>query len=401
MTIGIRYVSYPDHSGYGLTALAYIRGLCNAGVPVWWQPLMWLGNTHAFWRPELGIEALAVAAEADRDAMLQDLPTLLRHTGAKPYDTVIVQTVPEHWPGMFEAGKRNVGYTTWETDALPPHWPPLLDRPDRILVPCTLNRRLFEAAGVAPPVRVVPHMRRHAWNPAPPADVAALRQRLGVPDDHFVFYSIGVWDPRKAHADLVACFARAFCAEDRVSLVLKTSTRVHALTQDIDRDGDIHQRVQAKLAAVAAETGRSSPHVAVIAADGVPGRTIDVLHAAGDCFVSLTHGEGWGVGAFDAATLGKPVLVTGYGGPEDFLGAGYPGLLDYTMVTVSGWRADASFRPPQRWAQVDLAQAERMLRRMVARHADFLEPAAEAAERIANRYAEPVVIRDFLAALDG
>ena len=29
---------------------------------------------------------------------------------------------------------------------------------------------------------------------------------------------------------------------------------------------------------------------------------IDLIHAAGDVFVSLSHGEGWGLGAFEAAT---------------------------------------------------------------------------------------------------
>ena len=42
----------------------------------------------------------------------------------------------------------------------------------------------------------------------------------------------------------------------------------------------------------------------------------DAIHAIGDCYVSLTHGEGWGMGAFDAATLGKPVLITGWGSPR-------------------------------------------------------------------------------------
>ena len=37
------------------------------------------------------------------------------------------------------------------------------------------------------------------------------------------------------------------------------------------------------------------------------------LHARGDCFVSLCHSEGWGLGSFEAAALGNPVLITNYG----------------------------------------------------------------------------------------
>jgi glycosyltransferase involved in cell wall biosynthesis len=117
--------------------------------------------------------------------------------------------------------------------------------------------------------------------------------------------------------------------------------------------------------------------------------------------VSLTHGEGWGMGAFEAAALGKPVLITGFGGPCEFLGDDYPGLIGYTMVPVAGWTRNASFQAPQRWALADAHDARRKLRRMVVRYGDYLEAAARVAERIVNRYAEPVVARQLIAALDG
>ncbi|NDP43321.1 MAG: glycosyltransferase family 4 protein [Aromatoleum sp.] len=401
MTIGVKFLTYPDHSGYGLAALAYVRGLHNAGVPVWWSPLVVRGNRHVAWRPDDGLDELPVACEAADDAALQDVAALARVAGPKAYDTVVFQTVPELWPQLAEPGKRNVGYTVWETDALPPHWLPLLNAPDSVLVPSAMNRALFERAGVTKRVHTIPHIRRHAWNEISPADSAALRRQLGIPDDHFLFYTIGVWDPRKALADLVAVFAREFSGHDKVSLVVKTSTRIHPLALDRGPAGGIGELVRTIVDRVAAEKGRPPPQVALVAADGVAGRAIDTLHATGDCFVSLTHGEGWGMGAFDAAALGKPVLITGYGGPAEYLGPDYPGLLDYTMVPVSGWSAEASFRLPQRWAQVDPVEAGRTMRRMVARYADFLDPAAIAGERILNRYAEPVVVRQLMAALDG
>ena len=401
MTIGVKYCSYPDHSGYGLAALAYVRALHTAGVPVWWAPVILRDGRQRLWRPDDGLAALPLASAAENDIAVQDLLALLQVAGPKPCDTVVVHMVPEHWPALAEPGKRNIGYTVWETDALPAHWLPLLCVPDKVLVPCTMNQTLFTRGGVTKPVDVIPHIRRHGWNEASSTHGAELRRQLGVPDDHFVFYSIGVWDPRKALGDLVNVFARTFCGDDKVSLVLKTSTTISGLAVDCGPTGDIAERVRTLQARAAVETGRSPAHIALLAADRVPGRVIDALHATGDCYVSLAHGEGWGLGAFDAATLGKPVLIAAYGGPADYLGADYPGCIDYTMVPVSGWVPTASFRPPQRWAQPDPVDAGRKLRRMVARYADFLEPAAQAAERIANRYAAPVVTRQMIAALDG
>jgi glycosyltransferase involved in cell wall biosynthesis len=342
-----------------------------------------------------------LARHADTDAAVIDLAALLKATGERPYDTVIIHAVPEHWPRLIEAGKRNVGYTVWETDALPSHWLPLLNLPDKVLVPSGTNRTVFMDGGVTPPVTVVPHIRRHSWTEGSAADGVALRNQLGVPQDHFVFYSINVWDPRKALADLVSVFSRAFCADDKVSLVLKTSTAINVSSLERRTAGGIPERIRALQDGIAAETGRPCAHVALIAADGLAGRVVDALHATADCFASLSHGEGWGMGAFDAATLGKPLLIAPYGGPGDYLPADYPGFIDYTMVPVSGWTVGASYQPPQRWAQPDLADAGRKMRRMVVRHSEFLGPAALAAEHIVNRYAEPVVARELIAALDG
>ena len=400
MGLGIKYISYPDHSGYGLSALAYVRALYNAGVPVWWVPLIVRGNRHAPWVFGDPVEELPLARDAGRDAALQDVVALTQAAGPKPYDTVVFQTLPEHWPGLLEAGKRNIGYTVWETDRLPDHWPPLLSLPERVLVPCAMNHALLTASGLGRPVRVVPHIRRHSWNYVTPSDVASLRQQLKIPEDNFIFYSIGTWDPRKALSDLITVFSSEFSGHDRVTLVLKTSTHMHQQSVERLAGLGIQAFVDALAARVRQLTGRPSPHIVVVPADGVAGQVIDTLHALGDCFVSLTHGEGWGLGAFDAACLGKPVLITGYGGQCDYLGTDYPGLIPYAMTAVSGWTPDASFQPPQHWAQADLVEAGRLMRRVVSRYGDFLEAAGAVAVRLANRYSEPVVGREFQNALD-
>ncbi len=41
------------------------------------------------------------------------------------------------------------------------------------------------------------------------------------------------------------------------------------------------------------------------------------------------------------------------------------------------------------------------MRRVVSRYGEFLEAAESVSERLANRYAEPVVAREFMNALDG
>src|SRR5579864_1736088 len=203
MTIGVKYIAYGNSSGYGLAALAYVRALHNAGVPVWWQP-WFLGPHPEMWRPEHGLSRLPLARAAGGDAALADLPSLIAAT-SRPidYDIVLVHTVPEHWPRFIESGKRNVGYTVWETDALPSHWPGLLNAMQAVTCPSRMSAEVFIRGGVTRPVRVVPHIRRYAWSESTRDDAIALRLRMRIPDDHYVFYSIGAWDPRKALPDLL------------------------------------------------------------------------------------------------------------------------------------------------------------------------------------------------------
>jgi hypothetical protein len=174
MNMRIRYFSLGDCSGYGLAALAYMRGLHHSGAEVHWQPMVW------------------------RDG--------------------IARTAP-----------RRVGHVAWETDRMPAHWFELLHGVDHLMVPCEWNRETFLAAGVATPISVVPHVRRHAVNEYTPAELDALRARLGVPAQHRVFYTIGEWRPRKALENLLRIYAQAFTGTDPVSLIIKTSRMAHTL----------------------------------------------------------------------------------------------------------------------------------------------------------------------------
>jgi len=79
-----------------------------------------------------------IHAQHDRYfSSFSDTRTLL-----EAFKASVAHTVPEHWPALFEPGKRNVGCTVWETDRIPAHWRTLLDRADRILVaePCSRDQ---------------------------------------------------------------------------------------------------------------------------------------------------------------------------------------------------------------------------------------------------------------------
>jgi glycosyltransferase involved in cell wall biosynthesis len=393
---GILFHSFVEPSGYGLAGIGYVRALVNAGVPVRWVPVVRAGDDV---RPRHPGDAIPLGMTATEDESLADLPALLDAT-SRPLDcdVVVAHTVPEHWPTLFRPGKRNVGLTVWETDRIPAHWRTLLDGAERVIVPCTQNRDVFVAGGVRSPVHVVPHVRRHAWNAFTPAEIEAARERFGLGGARFVFYAISAWDPRKALPGLLAAFVRAFRADDGVALVLKTGPVGYGAPPFYAQESTLGMAQRAVDAATDA-LDRDAPTICVLPYE-LSGRGIDLIHAIGDAYVSLSHGEGFALGLFDAATRGTPAIATGWGGHLDYLVPDWPGAVPCRMAIVPVWPPwRPSYWPSQRWAQPDPDAAVAAMQALVADPGPARAAAAAIAESIANRYAEPVVAKAFVEAL--
>lgn len=396
----IKYISYGDTTGYGLSGLAYLRGLLNGGLEVQWQPVFWGPQGLQFWTPDLAPQLLEAVRASGADPALRDLPAILARTAApRDYGIVVAHLVPEYLEACLEPGKRNVAYCTWESDRIPAHWPAILNRFDAVLVPSTFNAEVFRAGGVTVPVHVVPHIRRHAHDDVTPAQRAAMRAQLGIGADHHVFYTIGAWMLRKDLPRLVEAFLAEFSPDEPAALCIKTSTRPVHFPLPHEQGKTSLQLVQETMAACAARLGRARlPTVGVLAGDGIDGAWIDCLHQVGDTYVSLARAEGWGMGAFDAAALGRPVVMTGWSGQLDFLGRDHPGLVGGALAPID-WPG-TSYGPDHRWAIADVADARAKMRYRFE-HRDRPDPHARGlSETIANRYAEGAVMRLFRRALD-
>jgi glycosyltransferase involved in cell wall biosynthesis len=164
---------------------------------------------------------------------------------------------------------------------------------------------------------------------------------------------------------------RSFSIDDPVSLVVKT--------------GRMGPRSAAAAESTATETlvaelAEFYPRAAnvVLIDDGLTAAEIELLHAAGDCYLSLTHSEGWGLGVFEAAAAGNPVIITGWGGQLDFLGSEWPYLIEYQMTPVMDARGRGSYLPTQRWAAPSMDHAVHLIREVYThpdrarRHGDVL-----------------------------
>jgi glycosyltransferase involved in cell wall biosynthesis len=389
---GLRYISWNNTSGYAVTAKAYVRALVRAGIDVTWTPMLSRPGLDEIRSPQ-GI-ACPILASA--------------HFRPVAYDTVLIHTVPEYYPPLIaderRAGRRILGYAVWELETLPQRWPAILNQLDGILVPCRWNAEVFRRSGVEVPIHVVPHLSQFADTP-PVADTdrAALSARLGTMaprPGQYVFYNIGFWSNRKAPYLALEAYFRAFTAADPVLMIVKTSVNDITEIRRHWRNGFRPEfpSPHESLGRIMADH-RDPPPVAAIADESLEDGEIQALHERADCFVSLTRTEGWGMAAFEAARLGKPVVMTGYGGQLDFLPGDHCWLVDYTMVPVHEPTWSAGYKPGDRWAAPSVTEAATHLRAIFADQATASQRASGLARHVASQFSPEAVTASLIQAL--
>lgn len=368
----LRYVAENGSTGYGVAAGRLVAAVRESGVDV---ELMGVADTH------LGDGARWVTHSRD------DRSRAKRACAQAP---TVMHLVPEHLARVrASTAGAVVVHTVWETDGLPARWPALLNSSDGVLVPTEWNREVFRAGGVRVPIEVVPHV---ACVPG----AAAHGQAIDIPDDLIVFYNISRWDERKVPYLALHAFLEAFTADDPVALVLKTGLLSEARPPDgWGRRSPMYWTTSWHVARLLRRYPR--PPRVYLHVDDWDDERIAALHARGDCYLTLTHGEGWGIGSFDACAYGNPVIATGWSGHLAYL-EDSPLLVDYDLVAVDN-RAVASYSPDQHWGEARLEHAVALLRRVAADPVAARVAAEPIRERVAREYAAPVVAAQFLAAL--
>lgn len=388
----IGYVSWADNTGYAIAAKSYLGAFQRAGMSVSWEPMLPgpdLYERATDYRPDDPVLAGLIDPLAD-------------------YDTMVIHTVPEYYPPLIaearRGGKRVFGYTVWEHERLPDHWPAILNRLDGVIVPCTWNVDVFRRSGVFAPIHVVPHLSQFSQGidrPTPPEASDWLPPEAASPD-RFMFYTIGHWSARKAPHLVIEAYLRAFGAGDPVSLLVKTSRNDVTRWQRHWRNG-FRRRHPSPLRAVSRMLkgrGRMAPLI-VLPDEERTDTEMLALHQRGDCYVSLTRTEGWGLGAFDAALSATPVIMTGYGGQRDFLDPDLAQLVDYRLVPVQEPLWHHNYRPTDQWAEPDIEQAATMMRSVFEHREDAAERARKLRERLRVRFSEAEIIAAWNRALAG
>lgn len=197
-------------------------------------------------------------------------------------------------------------YTVFERDSIDDMLGKVLSRFREIWVPCHTCAEVLERHGVER-VAVVPHCV------SPDSQLPAMRGRGGSENGR-AYYSIGKWEPRKGFDQLVLAFLRAFRPSDGARLTIKTSDVrwPHYPSPEEAVAAALEDRV------VLLNGWRMDNLPLRIIIKQISEAEILRLHLTHDVYVSASHGEAWGLPAFDAVCAGRRLVHVPYGGTEEF-----------------------------------------------------------------------------------
>ncbi|MGH8233693.1 MAG: glycosyltransferase family 4 protein [Rhodanobacteraceae bacterium] len=240
------------------------------------------------------------------------------------------------------SGHFNIGFWLWELEKFPRDWRGAFNLVDEVWAPTAWVRDSIGAATDKPVLRMP-----MAIEFDPP--VGMDRQRFGLPRGEFVFlfsYDFNSFASRKNPEATIAAFRQAFRGGAKGVRLLVKSTN----------GGRFPDRLEALKRSVA-----DDPCIEV--RDGFLSREeMFGLQNAIDCFVSLHHAEGFGLGLAECMYLGKPVIATGYSGNMDFMDHDNSLLVDYNMIPLRN--GDYPYWRGQQWADPDVAHAAQLMRQL-------------------------------------
>ena len=249
--------------------------------------------------------------------------TIAHHQAGGRYDVSLQVTIPNEFEKIAPI---NIGYTAGiETTKVSPDWVEKAWMMDHLIVVSNHSKDTFEGtkltardsndniiAEEVSTLNPVPGATATEITPVnyPVRNYKPSELELNL-DTDFNFLTVAQWGPRKNLKKTVQWFVDEFKKEN-VGLVVKANTSKNCV---LDRDITMQRMRQ-----VLEEHSDRKCKVYLIHGDMTDEELAGLYsHPSINAYVTLTHGEGYGLPIFEAAYNGLPVLAPDWSGQCDFL----------------------------------------------------------------------------------
>lgn len=96
---------------------------------------------------------------------------------------------------------------------------------------------------------------------------------------------------------------------------------------------------------------------------------LDAIHDAGDCYVNFSNSEGAGMGAIEAAIRDKPVIITDFGAPKEYVKTPYTIECEKQEIQHD----DFLFQKGMVWGKPNPAQLRAFMRDAYSKRARYMD----------------------------
>jgi len=218
----------------------------------------------------------------------------------------------------------------------------------------------------------------------PTEDAPAIRARLGLPADRFLFLSLfdlNSYSARKNPRAAIDAFRRSALAGDGAALVIKVQNAA-ANASDF---------------AAMSEAVAGLPETVLIS-ETLSRPDVYALEASCDCFVSLHRSEGFGLAVAESMYLGKPVIATGWSATSEYLDRDNGLPVRFSLVEIG--ENHGPYARGSTWAEPDIGHAAELMRRIASDPSEAARIGAAARRTIEDRFSPAAIGARYLRRLE-
>jgi glycosyltransferase involved in cell wall biosynthesis len=265
------------------------------------------------------------------------------------------------WDMALHVGRgTHAGYTFWEVDALNPIEVHQLSALDLLFVPSHWAKEVAERQQVTSPICVLPC--------GVDADVfhsGVQRASVnGITPSTTVFLTVGKYEIRKGHMELVEAFNSAFAPEDDVALIMHCHNPLNLPGYNGPEESKKWSKMfvdspMGKVGKIFCSSNRVRCQSELAS-----------LMALADCGVFPSKAEGWNLPLAEMLAMGKQAIATNYSAHTEFAKAGGARLIDIDGLepAYDGF----FFRGDKNWAKWGEAQKDQLVQYLRDIHAEKL-----------------------------